>query len=217
MKENPFVKITDNAYFEKGKKSRTALVKGRTELQGQQKEINSKVNALKTSVKEETERLIAISQPAEEKQQVEVKAYESKQDDERLERERIKEAKEKEIKGMIDEICNGFSGEIAGLEFKEIELFTTHFYADLKRIDTSSFEELEMYYSGKVAVLKNELSAKTSELEKEEELRKANAENKYLKFLNKWSNKVTSMTFDTMNDINTLKNCVTMLETESLN
>ena len=60
VKGNPFIEISDTKTYEAAKKSRTALVKGRTELQKQQKTINDSVNSIKSAVKTETERLIEI-------------------------------------------------------------------------------------------------------------------------------------------------------------
>ena len=202
VKENPFVKITDTDSFEAGKKSRTALLKGRTALQAQQTDINSKVNALKSAVKEETERLIAITSPAEEKQQKEVKNYEFILETKRKEREKEKQDKIDEAKSKIDDLISICEQDIEGLKFEgiaELQEESEEFFS----MDTSQFEDLEMYFSGKIAVLRNKMESKIKELNQAEELKQSQAETKYLKFSNEWSNKVFTMTYDNMNDINT--------------
>lgn len=100
--ENPYIEITDNKTYEAACKSRTALVKGRTELQNQDKVVASKLTAFRKEVKAETDKLIAITQPSEEKQQTEVKRYESIKETERLERERIENERISAIKTKIE-------------------------------------------------------------------------------------------------------------------
>jgi colicin import membrane protein len=98
--DNPFVEIIDNKSYEIACKSRTSLLKGRTELEKQDKLIASKLTAFRKDVKAETESLIAITLPSEEKQQEEVKRYENvkavaKAEEERIERERIENIEKK--------------------------------------------------------------------------------------------------------------------------
>ena len=76
VKDNPYVEITDNKTYEVACKSRTALLKGRTELEKQDKLVASKLSTFRKDVKTETDNLIAITLPFEEKQQIEVKRYE---------------------------------------------------------------------------------------------------------------------------------------------
>lgn len=98
--DNPFVEIIDNKSYDIACKSRTSLLKGRTELEKQDKLIASKLTAFRKDVKLETESLIAITLPSEEKQQEEVKRYENikavaKAEEERIERERIEKIEKK--------------------------------------------------------------------------------------------------------------------------
>ena len=76
VEENPYVEIVDNKSYEVACKSRTALLKGRTELEKQDKLIASKLTSFRKEVKQETDNLIAITLPYEEKQQSEVKRFE---------------------------------------------------------------------------------------------------------------------------------------------
>lgn len=98
--DNPFIEIIDNKSYEIACKSRTSLVKGRTELEKQDKLIASKLTTFRKDVKSETESLIAITLPSEEKQQEEVKRYENikalaKAEEERIERERVEKIEKK--------------------------------------------------------------------------------------------------------------------------
>jgi len=104
VKENPFVEITDNKTYETACKSRTALLKGRTSLEGQDKLIASKLAGFRKDVKSETEKLISITLPHEEKQQVEVKRYESIKENERVERERIENERISAINNRIESL-----------------------------------------------------------------------------------------------------------------
>jgi len=104
VKENPFVEITDNKTYEVACKSRTALLKGRTSLEGQDKLIASKLAGFRKDVKSETDKLISITLPHEEKQQIEVKRYESIKENERLERERIENERIAAIKNRIESL-----------------------------------------------------------------------------------------------------------------
>jgi len=125
VKENPFVEITDNKTYEVACKSRTALLKGRTSLEGQDKLIASKLAGFRKDVKSETEKLISITLPHEEKQQVEVKRYESIKENERLERERIENERVAVIKNKISE-------------------YETTFYEAISKFDESVLDRLEL-------------------------------------------------------------------------
>ncbi|MEK0369757.1 MAG: hypothetical protein QQN55_01180 [Nitrosopumilus sp.] len=203
VKENPFIEIKDNESFEIAKKSRTALLKGRTELQNQQTKINSSVNALKNTVKTETERLIGITSPAEQKQQTEVKRYENIKETERLEREKIREEHEAEIKGKIDEIINDFTKEVEELEFDKMSEFTESMEEFFTKVDTSKFEDLEIYFSGQLAVLNTKLDAKCSELQNDHDLMVANQENKWFQIRNEWNENFMNVTAETIGKLNT--------------
>jgi len=106
VEENPYIEIIDNKTFEDGKKRRTALLKGRTELEAQEKAITKKLNDFKSLVKSETENLIDITKPHEEKQQSEVKRYEDLKKAEKAEKERLEAERIEDIKNKISEFEN---------------------------------------------------------------------------------------------------------------
>ena len=70
--DNPFITIKDSESFEIAKKRRTTLRKGRTDLQTGEKLIVTKITTFRKDVKTETEKLVAITQPHEDKQQKEI-------------------------------------------------------------------------------------------------------------------------------------------------
>lgn len=106
VEDNPYIEIVDNKTFEEGKKRRTALLKGRTELQNQEKAISKKLNDFKSLVKSETENLIEITKPHEEKQDAEVKRYEAVKEAKKAEKERLEAERIEDIKNKISEFEN---------------------------------------------------------------------------------------------------------------
>ena len=102
VEENPYVEIVDNKSYEVACKRRTALLKGRTELEKQDKLIASKLTSFRKEVKQETDNLIAITLPYEEKQQSEVKRYEEIKAAEKAEKDRLELERIDGIKNRID-------------------------------------------------------------------------------------------------------------------
>lgn len=103
VEDNPYVEIVDNKSYEVACKSRTALLKGRTELEKQDKLIASKLTSFRKEVKAETDNLIAITLPYEEKQQSEVKRYEEIKAAEKAEKDRLEKERVEAIKKRIDD------------------------------------------------------------------------------------------------------------------
>jgi len=171
VKENPFVEITDNKTYEIACKSRTALLKGRTSLEGQDKLIASKLAGFRKDVKSETEKLISITLPHEEKQQVEVKRYESIKENERLERERIENERIAAIKNKIEALETESYESINKMTYKDIDehvpmskLYNTGF----------DFEEYDIVFDQMVERVKAYASTKIDSLIKEENQRVEN-------------------------------------------
>lgn len=98
--DNPYVEIVDSKTYEVACKSRTNLLKGRTSLEGQEKTIASKLSTFRKEIGSKTKELIDITEPHENKQQVEVKRYENlkaqiKAEEEKMELERIEKIEKK--------------------------------------------------------------------------------------------------------------------------
>jgi len=104
VEENPYIEIVDNKTYEEAKKRRTALLKGRTSLETQEKTIASKLSNFRKQVSSVTKELIDIALPHEEKQQEEVKRYEQIKENERLEKERLENERIEKIKFKISEL-----------------------------------------------------------------------------------------------------------------
>lgn len=122
VSENPYVEITDNKSYESACKSRTALLKGRTDLEKQDKLIASKLTAFRKEVKTETETLIAITLPFEEKQQAEVKRYEAIKEAEKEEKARLEQERIDAIKKRIDDFETGSFKIIQETTFENVKL-----------------------------------------------------------------------------------------------
>lgn len=101
--ENKFFKITDNKTYESAKKCRTNVVKGRTELQNQEKLVVSKFTAIRKEVGTGTETLIKITKPLEDKWQDEVKAWEDRKEREKEEADNAEALRIKTITDKIEE------------------------------------------------------------------------------------------------------------------
>jgi len=100
--ENPYIEIIDNKTYELACKSRTNLLKGRTELQNQDNLVASKLASFRKEVKSETDILILITQPSEDKQALEVKRHEGVKEARKAEKERLEKEREDNITKEIE-------------------------------------------------------------------------------------------------------------------
>jgi|GEM_PF-3981479 len=106
VKENSFIECTSETH-EEAKKRRTALRKGRTNVQNEVKMICSQLASVSRGVKDAGDGLIMIVQKAEDKQQDSVTIYEDekeriRQEKIRLEQERLAKLKEEIISWMAE-------------------------------------------------------------------------------------------------------------------
>lgn len=99
----PFTKIEDAATSKTARANRTGLVKARTELTGQQKTINKKLAEVRDAVKGEIEILIEVTRPHEERQQVEIDAYDEIKKEEKRRKELAEEKRVELIKSRISD------------------------------------------------------------------------------------------------------------------
>ena len=127
--ENTFFEITDNKTYEAGKKHRTNVVKGRTELQNQDKLVASKFATIRKEVGTETATLIEITQPLEDKWQEEVKAWEERKAREKKEADDAEALRVKTINDKIDETETSCYEIIQKMIFSEIEFSKTQLFA----------------------------------------------------------------------------------------
>jgi len=170
VKSNPFVEIIDNKTYEQAKAHRTALVKGRTALENQEKLIASKLSNFRKSVGEKTKKLIEITLPFEEKQQSEVKRWENIKEAEKAEKERLEQERIDGIKSKINEIETQCYSVIQKITFDTI-LGTTQEVANLLETDFD-FEEYDVMFEQMKSRVSNNLMNKTNDLTQREKERK---------------------------------------------
>lgn len=172
VKENPFVEIIDNQSYELAKKHRTALVKGRTSLESQDKLIASKLTAFRKEVKSVTDELISITLPHEEKQQEEVKRFEQIKENERLERERIENERIEKIKSTISDfesMCYALISQMTFQNAKETkETLDKHFSIDYNA------QEFDILYQQAKTRVQSQFDLKHSEVQEKENQRLEN-------------------------------------------
>lgn len=170
--ENPYVEISDNKTYDVACKSRTALLKGRTELEKQDKLVASKLATFRKEVKTETDLLIAITLPSEEKQQAEVKRYEGIKEVEKMERERLEQLRIATIKAKIDELETAAYESIKMMVFEEMDEYAT----SVIEIDTTNFdfEEFDILRQQAVLRVRKVAEDKVADLYEKEEQRAEN-------------------------------------------
>lgn len=203
VKECPFVEITDNASYEIAKKHRTALLKGRTTLEAQDKVIASKLSNFRKDVKTIIDGLVSITLEHETKQQAEVKRFEEIKEKERLERERLDELRIKTIKDKISEletssyeIINNwgvdvlkgaensvFSGMDTDFDFEEYDILFDQAKERVKKvcddkINSITEKENQRIENEKLLKEKAESDAKLKEIEEQQAKEKVEREEK---------------------------------------
>ncbi len=172
VKDNPFVEIIDNKTYEQACKNRTALLKGRTELEKQEKLIASKLSTFRKDVKTETEKLVAITLPHEEKQQEAVKAWEKIKADQKAEEERLENLRIEGIKSKIDTFESDSYKIIQATTFEDIELSKTSLGA---LVDAEyDFEEFDILFEKAKARVQSSWDLKCGDLQEKENQRLEN-------------------------------------------
>lgn len=172
IKANPIVEITDNASYELAKKSRTTVKTLRTNLEKEQKEVNSRIkkNVLEV-VANEYNSLINQVREKESERQEPITIYEAKKEEERLEKLRLEEERVNGIKTKIDEIATLFVNKIQNLSFGFINDFKEELSLFKTIQDKSSFQEFEVLYDDKMDHIDNLLASRIATLNEQEEIR----------------------------------------------
>ena len=183
VSENKFFKITDNKTYEAAKKCRTNVVKGRTELVNQDKLVASKFATIRKEVGTETETLIQITKPLEDKWQDEVKAWEDRKEREKEEADKAEALRVKTITDKIEAFETDSYTIIQKMTYDEIISKS----AELSALDDAEFdyEEYDILYDQVKDRITAALEAKVKTLTDNEnqrlrnlELEKENAEAK---------------------------------------
>ena len=174
VKENPYVEIIDAKSYDLACKSRTNLLKGRTELEKQDKAIASKVASFRKSVGGKTAELIDISSYAEEKQQKEVKRWEG-----------IKEAEKAEKARIEDERIHRIKNEVNTFETKCLELIQNTVFANVNETKSKmdvffntefNFEEYDIMFTQAKARVQSFWDSRCGEIQEKEVQRIAKEE-----------------------------------------
>ena len=164
--QNPYVAIVDNATYEQAKKARTALRKGRTDLQNGEKAIASKLQNFRNMVKDKTMKLIAITQNAEERQQSEIDRYETIKEQEREEKARKEKERINSIFSKIDLFKNQFT-----LKIQSVDLINVGNLLSEITEHSIDVEEFDNDYEAVRSDLIDRLKSKNLQLEEAERLR----------------------------------------------
>jgi septum formation topological specificity factor MinE len=123
--ENPYVEIVDNKTYEQAKKSRTALLKGRTSIENQDKVVASVFADVRKKAKEAANALIQITLPSEEKQDSEVKRYEAEKKEEKERLAREAQEREDRIMNRIQDFESNSYEIIQKTSIENVELHKT--------------------------------------------------------------------------------------------
>lgn len=151
LSENPFLDITDNKTYADAKKRRTALLKGRTTIQSQDKLIASKLKDFRTKVLEASKELIAITIDAEDKQQEEVKRYEEVKEVEKAEKAKLEAERKAAIEKNIYDLAIVWEKTIKNLTLATAN--NLNIIEALSEVDTEQFEEFDALWNDKTRAL----------------------------------------------------------------
>jgi colicin import membrane protein len=172
VEENPYVEIVDNKSYEVACKSRTALLKGRTELEKQDKLIASKLTSFRKEVKQETDNLIAITLPYEEKQQSEVKRFEEIKAAEKAEEKRIEQLRVDTIKSKINNFETASYGVIQDTTIENIDLHKS--MLDAFANADFDYEEFDIIFEQAKARIQTSWDLKCADIQEKESQRVEN-------------------------------------------
>ena len=172
VEENPYVEIVDNKSYEVACKSRTALLKGRTELEKQDKLIASKLTSFRKEVKQETDNLIAITLPYEEKQQSEVKRFEEIKVAEKAEEKRIEQLRVDTIKSKINNFETASYGVIQDTTIENVDLHKS--MLDAFANADFDYEEFDIIFEQAKARIQTSWDLKCADIQEKEAQRVEN-------------------------------------------
>ena len=172
VEENPYVEIVDNKSYEVACKSRTALLKGRTELEKQDKLIASKLTSFRKEVKQETDNLIAITLPYEEKQQSEVKRFEEIKAAEKAEEKRIEQLRVDTIKSKINNFETASYGVIQDTTIENVDLHKS--MLDAFANADFDYEEFDIIFEQAKARIQTSWDLKCADIQEKEAQRVEN-------------------------------------------
>lgn len=88
------------------------------------------------------------------------------------------------------------------MKFPQIAGVQSEMEAYFEAIETEQYDDLEMYFSGKLATLNVVFETKAKELKKDQELLVSQSENKFQKFKNTWMEKLMEANINNIKELN---------------
>ena len=190
VKENSYIGCTQDNY-EEAKKRRTALRKGRTNIQNEVKMICSKLAGVSRGIKDAGDSLISIVQKAEDKQQNSVVAFEEEKERIRQEKIRLEQERKDKLKEEITFWLGGMNDQISqaqtskDLEKLKNEILLVQVSEEAQQEFPSDISwaktQLELKFNNRVAQIElQEQRAEQEKLRKEKEALEKKAEKERL-------------------------------------
>lgn len=144
VENNPFVEITDNKSYNEAKKARTALLKGRTEIQGQDKLIGSFLSKFRKDTMAIAKNLIDIVSPHEDKQQEEIDRWEKKKEEEKQAKAKAEEERKERLLKEANEVGEKVEELFDNLTLENIDETKEKFEELALEIEDKDFEEYQV-------------------------------------------------------------------------
>lgn len=210
IEANPIVEIIDNATYELAKKSRTAVRRLRTSLEGEQKTVKKKIKEYVLDVVDkEYDTLVLGVKSAEKSRQEPIDVWEEKKEEERKEKARLEQERIDGIKNSISEFGEVWEKAFSLIKFENIDECLKVFNESVDVVNTSEFQEYEVLFTDKVSYLKNLLDSKIKTLTEQEQIRienllieEKNAETKRIQEWQRvWNANIDTLSFDDLKDV----------------
>ena len=193
IKANPIVEIIDNPTYELAKKSRTAVRSLRTSLEGEQKSVKKRIKEFVVDlVDKEYDTLVLGVKSAEQSRQSPIDAWETKKEEERLEKVRLEELRVKNIKDAIQTFKDAWIDNVNHLRFDGIAGFEEMLEKFSSEFDREKLAEFEILFDDALLVIRQFADAKIQTLTEQEQIRIDSLimaeKNSELKAINDWRN-----------------------------
>jgi len=172
IEANPVIEVIDNTTYESAKKSRTAVKTLRTSLEKEKKDVNDRIkkNVLDV-VANEYNSLIESVKTDENARQETVTAWETKKEEERLEKARLEQERIDRIKNSIELFKKNWMYNVSVMIFENIESFNDMFSLESKNFDRSVLAEFEVLFDDALSVIRQLADSKISTLTEQENIR----------------------------------------------
>ena len=210
IKANPIVEIVDNSTYELAKKSRTAVRSLRTSLESEQKTVKKKIKERVLDVVDgEYNLLVTLVKGSEKERQDPIDTWETKKEEERLEKLRLEELRVKQIKDAIQTFKDAWIDNVNHLLFEGIEGFNEMFEAYSAKFNRSQLAEYEVLFDDALLVIRQLADSKIKTLTEQEQIRidnlliqEKNAENSRIQdWQRTWNANIDTLSFDDLKDV----------------